>query len=99
MFQLSSDEYANLKSQIVISGWGGVRTAPYTFTEQGIAIRSSVLRSAHAITADTALRMAAFFGMTSGFWLGLQADYNTEEAAKELLGVLAQIHRFEPAAA
>jgi addiction module HigA family antidote len=52
-----------------------------------------------AITADTALRLAAFFGTSSGFWLGLQADYDTEEAAKELTGVLAQIHRFEPLAA
>ena len=51
------------------------------------------------ITADTALRLAAFFGTTSGFWMGLQADYDTEEAAKELSGDLAQIHRFEPLAA
>ena len=52
-----------------------------------------------AITADTALRLAAFLVTTSGFRLGLQADYNTEEAAKELSGELAQIHRFEPLAA
>jgi len=52
-----------------------------------------------AIMADTVLRLASFFGTTSGFWLGLQADYNTEEAAKELSGELAQIHRFEPLAA
>jgi plasmid maintenance system antidote protein VapI len=45
------------------------------------------------------LRLAAFFGTSSGFWLGLQSDYDTEEAAKELSGVLAQIHRFEPLAA
>jgi len=50
-------------------------------------------------TADTALRLAAFFGTSSGFWLGLQADYDTEEAAKELSGALAQIQRFEPLAA
>jgi hypothetical protein len=31
--------------------------------------------------------------------MGLQADYDTEEAAKELSGVLSQIHRFEPLAA
>lgn len=52
-----------------------------------------------SITADTALRLAAFFGTSSGFWLGLQADYDTEEAEKQLTGVLAQIHRFEPLAA
>jgi len=60
---------------------------------------SAICSSKRAITADTALRLAAFFGTTSGFWLGLQADYDTEEAAKELSDVLAQIHRFEPLAA
>ena len=60
---------------------------------------SAICSGKRAITADTALRFAAFFGTTSGFWLGLQADYDTEEAAKELSGVLAQIHRFEPIAA
>ncbi|MEO7781148.1 MAG: HigA family addiction module antitoxin [Candidatus Nitrotoga sp.] len=57
---------------------------------------SAICSGKRAITADTALRLAAFFGTTSGFWLGLQADYDTEEAAKELSGVLAKIHRFEP---
>lgn len=38
MFQLSSAEYQNLKSQIVTSSWGGARRAfPYAFTEQGVA--------------------------------------------------------------
>ena len=58
---------------------------------------SAICSGKRAITADTALRLAAFFGTTSGFWMGLQADYDTEEAAKELSGALAQIHRFEPA--
>lgn len=52
-----------------------------------------------AITADTALRLAAFLGTTSGFWIGLQADYDIEEAARELSGELAQIHRFGSLAA
>jgi addiction module HigA family antidote len=60
---------------------------------------SAICSGKRAVTADTALRLAAFFGTTSGFWLGLQADYDTEEAAKELSGTLAQIHRFEPMAA
>ena len=38
MFQLTHEELANLKSQIVISSWGGLRRAsPYAFTEQGVA--------------------------------------------------------------
>jgi len=37
MFQLSKEEFSNLKSQIVISSWGGLRrAAPYAFTEQGV---------------------------------------------------------------
>lgn len=60
---------------------------------------SAICSGKRAVTADTALRLAAFFGTTSGFWMGLQADYDTEEAEKELSDVLAQIHRFEPLAA
>ncbi len=51
MFQLSTEEFAALRSQIVISkpGRGGRRTAPYAFTEQGVAMLSSVLGSPRAI--------------------------------------------------
>jgi hypothetical protein len=50
MFQLSEEEFSLLKSQIVISSWGGPRRArPYAFTEQGVAMLSSVLKSKRAI--------------------------------------------------
>ncbi|MBK9624797.1 MAG: ORF6N domain-containing protein [Rhodocyclaceae bacterium] len=51
MFQLSSDEFLVLRSQTVTSnmGRGGRRTAPYAFTEQGVAMLSSVLGSPRAI--------------------------------------------------
>jgi hypothetical protein len=51
MFQLSPDEFTALRSQTVTSntGRGGRRTAPYAFTEQGVAMLSSVLGSARAI--------------------------------------------------
>ena len=49
MFQLTKEESENLKSQSVISSWGGSRSYPYAFTEQGIAMLSSVLRSETAI--------------------------------------------------
>ena len=52
MFQLTNQELRNLKSQIVISSWGGRRTAPYAFTEQGVAMLSSVLNSARAIAVN-----------------------------------------------
>ena len=52
MFQLSKEEFADLKSQIVTSSWGGRRTRPYAFTEQGVAMLSSVLRSKRAILVN-----------------------------------------------
>jgi len=52
MFQLSRDEWLNLKSQNVISSWGGSRTPPYAFTELGVAMLSSVLKSARAVQAN-----------------------------------------------
>jgi hypothetical protein len=49
MFQLTKDEAEILKSQIATSSWGGARTLPYAFTEQGVAMLSSVLNSERAI--------------------------------------------------
>jgi hypothetical protein len=59
MFQLTREELANLKSQIVISSWGGLRRAtPYAFTEQGVAMLSSVLRSPRAIRVNVEIMRA-----------------------------------------
>lgn len=57
MFQLTKAELENLKSQIAISSstWGGRRHAPYVFTEQGVAMLSSVLRSKRAIEVNIAV--------------------------------------------
>jgi hypothetical protein len=54
MFQLSAEEFAALRSQTVTSniGRGGRRTAPYAFTEQGVAMLSSVLGSQRAIAVN-----------------------------------------------
>lgn len=52
MFQLTADEFANLKSQTVISSWGGVRKLPFAFTEQGVAMLSTVLRSDRAVAVN-----------------------------------------------
>lgn len=51
-FQLDKDEWEILKSQFVTSSWGGSRTLPYAFTEQGVAMLSSVLRSDTAIEVN-----------------------------------------------
>ena len=59
IFQISDEEYEILKSQIVISSWGGLRRSnPYAFTEQGVAMLSSVLKSKRAIQANIAIMRA-----------------------------------------
>jgi ORF6N domain len=68
MFQLSNEEWENLKSQIatsseddslrsqfVTSSWGGRRTPPFVFTEQGVAMLSSVLKSPAAIQVNISI--------------------------------------------
>ena len=63
MFQLNNQEFeiwksqilalkTNLKSQNVISSWGGIRKPPLVFTEQGVAMLSSVLKSERAIQVN-----------------------------------------------
>src|SRR5512134_10399 len=59
MFQLSEEEDANLRSQFATSrSWGGRRTAPYAFTEQGVAMLSSVLRSPRAVQVNIEIMRA-----------------------------------------
>jgi hypothetical protein len=55
MFQLSKEEFANLKSQIATSSWGGVRKSPYVFTEHGVLMLSSVLSSKKAIQVNISI--------------------------------------------
>lgn len=52
MFQLRIEEYENLKSQFATSSWGGTRKLPLAFTEQGVAMLSSVLNSETAIRVN-----------------------------------------------
>ncbi|CAN5160883.1 ORF6N domain-containing protein [soil metagenome] len=60
MFQLSAEEHTALRSQIVTSkhGRGGSRYLPYAFTEQGVAMLSSVLKSDRAIEVNIAIMRA-----------------------------------------
>jgi hypothetical protein len=58
MFQLNELEFANLKSQFVISRWGGTRKLPFVFTEQGVAMLSSVLHSPKAIEVNISIMRA-----------------------------------------
>ena len=64
MFQLTAEEAANLRCQIGTSssGYGGRRYLPYAFTEQGVAMLSSVLRSERAAQVNVAI-MRAFVSL------------------------------------
>lgn len=63
--------------------------------EIGVAPRriNEIVQGKRAITADTALRLAKYFGMSESFWMGLQADYDLEEARKGLDKQLEQIQQ------
>src|SRR5262249_45420653 len=59
MFRLTQRELSNLRSQIVTSSsWGGRRTLPYAFTEQGVAMLSSVLHSRRATRVNVDIMRA-----------------------------------------
>jgi hypothetical protein len=59
MFQLRNSEFEILKSQFVISSWGGSRRAnPYAFTEQGVAMLSGILHSKRAVQVNIAIMRA-----------------------------------------
>ncbi|MGE4158555.1 MAG: ORF6N domain-containing protein [Planctomycetota bacterium] len=58
MLKLSMKEASNLKSQIVTSSWGGMRKPPYAFTEQGVAMLSSVLHSPRAVRVNIEIMRA-----------------------------------------
>ena len=76
MFQLTTDE--NLKFQNGISSWGGSRSLPYVFTEQGVAMLSSVLHSSTAIQVsisiiDAFVAIRSYIISTSSFSAELEA--------------------------
>ena len=56
MFQLTAQEFSNLRSQIVMSSsWGGRRHPPYAFTEHGVAMLAAVLKSPQAVEVSVAI--------------------------------------------
>ena len=60
---------------------------------------SAILKGERAITADTALRLSLYFGTSPKFWLGLQDDYDLEEAFKDKQAELNRIKKKEDYAA
>jgi ORF6N domain len=61
MFELTLKEFENLRSQIASSSWGGVRYTPFAFTEQGVAMLSSVLKSKKAVEVNISIMQAFVF--------------------------------------
>lgn len=55
MFELTKEEFDNLRTQFATSSYGGTRYMPFAFTEQGVAMLSSVLKSAKAIEVNIAI--------------------------------------------
>ena len=80
MFQLTKQEFDDLRSQLVTSSWGGRRYPPYAFTEQGVSMLSSVLRSKRAILVNIEI-MRAFVHLRR--MLASHADLARKLAALE----------------
>ena len=76
MFELRNEEVVDLRRQIGTSSWGGSRYLPFAFTEQGVSMLSSVLRSSTAIAVNIAI-MRVFVRMRE-----LAATY--EELKKQM---------------
>lgn len=90
MFALTKQEVAILRSQIVTSrlaasGWGGRRTAPYAFSEQGVAMLSSVLRSPRAIAVNIAI-MRAFVRIRELAAVNSELGKKLDELEKRISG-------------
>ena len=58
MFQLTREEFSNLKFHFGTSSWGGTRKLPRAFTEQGVAMLSSVLKSKRAVRVNIEIMRA-----------------------------------------
>ena len=90
MFRLSAEEWNNLKCQIGISSWGGDRQLPYVFTENGIAMLSSVLRSPTAIEVNIRI-MRAFSAMRRFLLANAQMFQRIETVEKRQIATDAKV--------
>ncbi|HZJ73598.1 MAG TPA: HigA family addiction module antitoxin [Perlabentimonas sp.] len=57
---------------------------------------SQIIKGKRRVTADTALRLASYFGTTAKFWLGLQDDYDIEEERESKKEILIRIKKKSP---
>jgi hypothetical protein len=83
MFELTKEEFENLKSQFETSSWGGTRKTPKAFTEQGVAMLSGVLHSDRAIMVNIQI-MRAYSKMREMLTDNLSLKLEIEEIKKKL---------------
>ena len=101
MFQLTKQEVSNLRSQSVISSstHGGRRTPPYAFTEQGVAMLSSVLRSSTAVAVNiqimrTFVQLRELLGSNKELAAQLEKlERKLEDHDQTITGILRTIHQ------
>ena len=83
MFQLTKEEFENLKSQIATSRWGGRRKLPFVFTEHGVLMLSSILNSTRAINVNIQI-MRIFTKVRQLLTDNLSVKLEIEEIKKKL---------------
>jgi len=83
MFQLTKEEFDNLKFQFGTSSWGGTRKPPYAFTEQGVAMLSGILSSDRAINVNIQI-MRIFTKIREVLVDNLNVKLEIEEIKKKL---------------
>ena len=83
MFQLTKEEFEILLFQIGTASWGGRRTPPYAFTEQGVAMLSGVLNSERAIRVNIQI-MRVFTKVREIMMDNLSVRLEIEEIKKKL---------------
>ena len=83
MFQLTPEEFRNLKSQFVTSSWGGRRKLPYAFTEHGVLMLSSVLKSKEAVALNIQV-VRVFTMMREKLSDNLELKLDVEKIKKKL---------------
>jgi hypothetical protein len=83
MFQLTKEEFDNLKFQFGTSSWGGTRKPPYAFTEQGVAMLSGILSSDRAINVNIQI-MRIFTKIREVLVDNLNVKQEIEEIKKNL---------------
>ncbi len=103
MFQLTKEEFTILRFQIETSRWGGIRYLPYAFTEQGVAMLSSVLNSKRAIQVNIGImrifvNIRRLVSANKGILNRLnQLEYSVESHDKKIRTIFEVIHRYSDA--